>query len=41
MGHSDITTTHRHYFESIEEKKQEINAAVYEHEDNLLKVISL
>lgn len=41
MGHSDITTTHRHYFESIEEKKQEINAAVYEHEDNLLKVIFL
>lgn len=41
MGHSDIATTHKHYFEALEEKKQEINEAVYDHTDTLLKVISL
>jgi hypothetical protein len=40
MGHSDIATTHKHYFEALDVKKQEINAAVYDHTDTLLKVIS-
>lgn len=41
MGHSDISTTHKHYFEALEEKKQEIDAAVYSHTDTLLKAISV
>ena len=38
MGHSDIAITNSYYVEEIEEKKQEINAAMYAKTEQLLSV---
>lgn len=39
MGHTNIDITRKHYIEELDVKKQEINAKVYRHTDNLLALM--
>ena len=39
MGHSDISITRKHYIEELDTKRQEVNAAMYKHTDNLITLI--
>lgn len=39
MGHTNINITRKHYIEELDVKKQEINAKVYRHTDNLLSML--
>lgn len=40
MGHSDVATTKKHYIEEIAEKRQEVNAVMYDHTDNILNIFN-
>lgn len=40
MGHSNISITRKHYIEELDVHRQEINARVYQHTDNLLAQIN-
>lgn len=37
MGHADISITQKHYIETLEEKSQAINSAMFKHDEDMLK----
>lgn len=40
MGHADIAITQKHYIEAIEEKRQEINTAMFKHDFDMLSAFN-